>query len=133
MTVRPVDRSASERGSAALAFVVAAGLALVVFVTLANLVTMQFTRGAVRAAADEAVRVASRSDSPVTACEARARAVLEGLLGPVARGGVAFRCAVSGTPPSVHARAEVTMVPWLPGLPDWQVVVRSDAAREVVP
>lgn len=133
MTVRPVNRSGAERGSAAIALVVAAGLALVVFVTLANLVTMQFTRGAVRAAADEAVRVASRSDAPVTACEARARAVLDGLLGPAARDGVALTCTVSGSPPTVHARAEVTIVPWLPGLPDWRLVVRSDAAQEVLP
>jgi hypothetical protein len=33
----------------------------------------------------------------------------------------------------VHARAEVTIVPWLPGLPDWRLVVRSDAAQEVLP
>src|SRR4051794_1973545 len=120
MIQRPAERRdgqcsgqrGGQRGSAALALVVAAALALVVFVTLANLVTMQFTRGAVRAAADEAVRVGSRSDAPVTVCKARARAVLDGLLGPAARGGVAFRCSVSGSPPAVHARADVTMVPW---------------------
>ncbi len=131
--MRPVERTDAERGSVAIALVVAAGLALVVFVTLANLVTMQFTRGAVRAAADEAVRVASRSDAPVAACEERARAVLDGLLGPAARGGVTLTCSVSGRPPTVRARAEVTIVPWLPGLPEWQLVVRSDAAQEVLP
>jgi hypothetical protein len=128
-----VHRPGSERGSAAVALVVASGLALVVFLTLANLVTMQFTRGAVRAAADEAVRVASRSDAPVAACEARAQVVLDGLLGPAARDGVALTCSVSGSPPTVHARAEVTIVPWLPGLPDWRLVVRSETVQEVLP
>lgn len=126
-TVPEPDR---ERASAAIAFVVAAGLALVVFVTLANLLVMQFTREAMRISADEAVRAGSRSDAPVAACEARARAVLAGLLGPAARGDATFACDVSGTPPTVHVHGEVTMVPWLRGLPEWRVTVRSDAVQE---
>ena len=71
----------SESGMTGVAFVVAAGMALVLFVSLANVVTMTFTRGAVRAAVEEGARTGARSDDPVAACEARARAVLSGLLG----------------------------------------------------
>ncbi|MFM8305092.1 MAG: hypothetical protein ACKOA9_12495 [Actinomycetota bacterium] len=127
-----VVRRDGERGSATLALVVAAGLALVVFVTLVDVVTMQFTRSVLRAAADEAVRVGSRADAPVAACEARARSVLEGLLGRTLRARVSFTCGVSGTPPVVDARGELTLVPWLPGLPEWPLVVRSTAVQEAL-
>lgn len=121
---------AGERGDTAIVLVAAAGLALVLFVMLADLVTMQFARGALRAAADEAVRVGSRSDAPVAACEARAQAAVEGLLGRGAR--VEFTCTVSGAPPVVHARGQMTWVPWLPGLPEWPLVVRSASVQEVL-
>jgi len=127
-----VDTSA-EAGMAGIAMVVAAALALVVFVSLADVVTMMFTRNAVRAAVDEAVRVGSRSDGPIAECELRARAVIDGLLGPAARRGVAVTCSASGTPLQVRARADVTIVPWLPGLPRWSYSVESAAVREVLP
>ena len=50
---------------AAITFVVAAGLSLVMFVSLANVTTMLFARGAIRAAVEEAARVGARSDAPV--------------------------------------------------------------------
>ena len=119
---------------AASAMVVAAALSLVVFVALADAVTVLFTRDAVRAAADEAVRVGSRSDAPTVDCEARARAVLEGLLGPAVRERVTVTCAADdGDPRAVAARAEVTIVPWLPGFPPWSFVVESASVREVLP
>lgn len=133
MTGRPVRHCDDERGMAGLAFVVAAAFALVVFVTLADVVTMQLTRTAVSAAAGEAVRAGSRSDAPVAECEARARAVLDGLLGPEVRDDVRVSCAVSGAPSVVHARAEVSVTPWLPGLPVWSFAVDRDATREVLP
>jgi len=130
---RPEWRCCGDSGTAALALVVAAGFALIVFVTLANVVTMQFTRGALHAATDEAVRAGSRADAPVAVCEARARAVLDGLLGPAARDDVDVSCALAGDPPTVRARADAALVPWLPGLPAWSFSVRSDAVQEVLP
>lgn len=118
---------------AAIALVVAAALSLVVFVSLANVVTMLFTRNAVRAAVDEAVRVGSRSDAPAADCEARARAVLDGLLGPASRGGVVVTCAAGGSPDVVRARAAVVLTPWWPGLPSWTYAVESAAVREALP
>ena len=63
----------------------------------------------------------------------QARAVIDGLLGPAARRGVAVTCSASGTPLQVRARADVTIVPWLPGLPRWSYSVESAAVREVLP
>lgn len=133
MRPRSTVVAADEAGLAGIAWVVAAALALVVFVSLADVVTMMFTRNAVRAAVDEAVRVGSRSDGPIAECELRARAVIDGLLGPAARRGVAVTCSASGTPLQVRARADVTIVPWLPGLPRWSYSVESAAVREVLP
>lgn len=133
MVHRSAPHPATERGTAGVAFVVAAGLALVVFVVLANLVVMQFTRQAVRAATDEAVRVGSRSDAPVAACEARAAAVLDGLLAPAAREGVRVTCAVSGSPPAVRAHADVTTAPWVVLLPAWSYRIDGHAVQEVLP
>lgn len=118
---------------AGVAFVVAAALALVLFVTLADLVMVQFTRNAVRAAVDEGVRVGSRSDAPVAACEARARAVLDGLLGSGARGGVTVSCATATAPDAVRATARVEVRPWLPGLPTWSFMLGGAAVREALP
>lgn len=133
MRTRPDTRVSDECGTAAVALVVAAAFALVVFVSLANVVTMQYARHAVRAAAEEAVRAGSRSDAPVAECERRARAVLDGLLGPGLRDEVATSCAVSGAPPTVRARADATIRPWVPGLPAWTFSVRADAVQEVLP
>jgi len=116
-----------------VAFVVAAGMALVVFVSLANIVTLAFTRGAVRAAVEEGARVGARADDPVAACEARARAVLRGLLGPAARDAVAITCGVDGSPPRVRAHADARLVPWWPGLPAFAFVTEASSVQEGLP
>jgi len=113
-----------------VAFVVAAGMALVVFVSLANVVTLTFTRGAVRAAVEEGARVGARADDPAAACEGRARAVLRGLLGPSARDAVEIRCVVEGDPPSVRAHADAQLVPWWPGLPAFTFDTDASSAQE---
>jgi len=123
---------APQEGSAAITLVVAAALSLVVFVSLANVVTTLSTRHAVRAALDEAVRVGSRSDAPIADCQARAREVLRGLLGPAARRGVAVSCGSGGDPETVQARADVRIVPWWPGLPTWSFSVEATALKEVL-
>ncbi|MBM3659736.1 MAG: hypothetical protein FJW95_09580 [Actinobacteria bacterium] len=118
---------------AGVAFVVAAAFAFVLFVTLADLVMVQFTRNAARAAVDEGVRAGSRSDTPVATCETRARAVLDGLLGPGARGGVTVSCATATAPDAVRATVRVAVTPWLPGLPTWSFTIGGAGVREVLP
>ena len=53
-------RAASERGMATPQFVLASGLALLLFVAFANLIVFQYGRGVVRAALDEGVRAAAQ-------------------------------------------------------------------------
>ena len=116
-----------------VAFVVAAGMALVAFVSLANLVTITFTRGAVRAAVEEGARIGARADDPVAACEDRARAVLAGLLGLSVSEAVTIQCVIDGSPPSVRAHADAQLVPWWPGLPAMVFSADASSTREALP
>jgi hypothetical protein len=117
----------------AVAFVAAAGLSLILFVSLANALTMLFARGAVKAAVEEGARSGGRSDSPVDECETRAREVVDGLLGAAMRSGVTVACTVSGDPPSVRAHAQVTLTPWWPGVPGWTFTVEASSVIEELP
>ena len=121
-----------ESGFTGVTTVVAAALALVVFVTMVDLIVAGYTRGAARTAVAEAARAAARSDDPAAACPARAAAVLDGLLGAAARRGITVRCAASD-PVTVRVDAEVVVVPWWPGLPVWTTTVGAVARREVLP
>ena len=117
---------------AGVATVVAAALALVLFVTLADLVVAGYTRAVARSAVAEAARAGARADEPGPACAARAAAVLDGLLGSAARRGVTVRC-VAADAVTVRADAEVVVTPWWPGLPVWTTTVGATARREVWP
>lgn len=112
--------------------VVAAAFALMLFVTLADLVVAGYTRAAARAAVAEAARAAARADDPDVACRERAAAVLTGLLGPRTRRGVTVRCRASDRV-TVRATAEVVVTPWWPGLADRTTTVGATARREVWP
>ena len=112
-------------------YVVATGLALVVFVGLANVIVDLYARGAVRAAVDEAVRASARVDASVGECAARADDVLDDLLGDHLRAGVSVTCADGFG--AVTARAEVRLAGWLPVIPDWSFTVTGTAVKERVP
>ena len=84
-------------------------------------------------AVEEAARVGARSDTPVAECEARARDVLEGLLGPATRAGVSVRCSVSQDPATVQAHADASLSPWWPGVPTWTFAVDATSGVEVLP
>jgi hypothetical protein len=112
-------------------YVTAAGLALVVFVMLANFVVDVYARGVVRAAVDEAARTGAPIDASTTDCEARGRAVLDALLG-AARDGVRIRCAEQGE--ALEARAEVTLSSWLPlVVPGWSFTLLGSVTKEREP
>jgi hypothetical protein len=130
---RSHEDAVPEAGLASIAFVAAAGLSLVVFVLLVNGATVLFTHNVVRAAVDEAVRTGSRADATIAQCEARARAVLTGLLGPAVRERVTVTCRAVGDPTTIRARAAVTVVPWLPGLPELSFGFEASAVREELP
>lgn len=99
---------------------------------LANVLVWSYARGVVRAALDEGVRAGARSPDAVAECEARARAVLDDLLGGRMREGVgAVRCVDDGD--RVAARAVMTFHGWLPAVPSWTVEAGALATRELPP
>ncbi|MFO7548913.1 MAG: hypothetical protein R6X29_08625 [Acidimicrobiia bacterium] len=116
----------SEGGLATVQYTAAAGMALVVFVLMANLLVVQYGRGVVRAALDEGSRAGAAAGTEV--CLARAAEVLGQLLAGPAGSGITVRCADDGS--VVRATAEGTLPGWLPGIPDFEVSMEALAARE---
>jgi hypothetical protein len=112
-------------------FVVATALSLVLFVMMANLVVFLYARGAVRAAVDEAARVGARADAGPKDCEARAASTLDGLVGGRLRSQVRVQC--EDRVDVVRVRAEVHLLSWLPGVPDWDFTLVGRAAKEHIP
>lgn len=117
----------AETGFLTVQFVAAVGLSLVLFTVLANLVVYGYARGVVRAALDEGVRSASRVDGDAATCQARAEAVLADLLGGPMGDGVTLRCE------GRRAVADVTLQPWVPGVPAWRFSLAADAVAEEAP
>lgn len=107
--------------------VAAVGLAMVVFVLMANLLVIQYGRGVVRAAVDEGARVGSHTG--VEGCRQRVEEVMGQLLGGPFGHGVSVGCRESGG--LVQVVAEGTLPGWLPGIPDIGVAAEARAPREL--
>ncbi len=91
----PRLRGAGEAGFAAAEWIGAMALAIVVIVLVANVVVVQYVRGAVRLAVDEAARHGAALGRDAPACVEHAEAVLRGpggVLGGSAGGGIEVRC-----------------------------------------
>lgn len=101
---------------------------LLILVTIANLIAVQFGRGTLRAAVDEAARVGARlSDDPIATCERRQAELLSGL-GKVARN-VNGQCEiVDGV---VTARASATFTGWI--IPDITQEASAGSVQELAP
>lgn len=129
----PGSRPSGEGGFLTAQFVLAVGLSLVLFTSLANLVVYQYARGVIRAALDEGVRQGSRVGSAaIPACVATADAVLADLAGGGLRSQVDFHgCAERG--PAVTASATASLRGWLPTVPDWTFEVVAESVRETSP
>jgi hypothetical protein len=107
------------------------GFTLFFFLVVANLVVDLYGKGAVHTAVDEAVRAGARANvDSVAACDARARQVLDNLLGGRMGDGVVLSCAEFGG--VVEAHAEVYFPAWV-GFPDMSFTVRGQALKEVPP
>lgn len=104
----------------------AAALALVLFLALANLVVVQYARGAVRSALEQGARAGSTSG--VVACEATAHQVIADLLGGRMSDGMTLGCAVQGS--MVVVSASVTFESWTPLTPDFAFDLSSSAVLE---
>jgi hypothetical protein len=112
-------------------YVTAVGMALVVFVAMANAVVDLYARGAVRAAVDEGARAAAPYDASTAACTERAQAVVGALAGGAIGRGVRIDCRTRDG--EVEARAKVDLASWLPGVPDWSFALIGRAVKEREP
>jgi hypothetical protein len=125
MDPRPGDRL-SDRGFASVQFVVAAALALVVVVWLADALVVRYAEGVMGVAAREAARAGSVDGR--ASCLAEATAWLDDGLGGSMGDAVSVRCVAS--PSIVTATVEGTFDAWMPGVAAWEVSRTASAVRE---
>ena len=115
-----------DRGVSSVQFVLASALALILFLALANLVVVQYGKGAVRSALEQGARAGSTAGAP--ACEDTARRVIADLLGGRMSDGLVLDCDLSGG--SIVASASVTFESWTPLTPDFGFTLTSSAVVE---
>ena len=115
-----------DGGLGSVQFALASALALFLFLALANLVVVQYGRGAVRSALEQGVRAGTVSG--VVECEETAHRVISDLLGGRMSDGLVLSCHVSGG--AIGATASVTFDSWTPFAPDFNVSMSSTAVVE---
>jgi hypothetical protein len=126
---RPDSRrlSRDEAGFTTIANVAAAGLALLFFAVLTNLIVMQYSLGVAVTALDEGARQGARSLDPVSSCEIRADATFSS----VRDGSViadTLTCRVDGA--WLVARIDGTLDGWAPLVPDLSFTREARAPLE---
>lgn len=124
------DRRIGERGVSSVQFLLAAALSLTVFLALANLVVVQYGRGAIRSALDQGARAGAIAASEQV-CEAAARDVLAQLLGGRMSDSVSLGCA--SRQGLMTASATAVFESWTPLTGDFQVTVSGESALEHAP
>jgi hypothetical protein len=105
-----------QSGFATLQTVVAAGLAMVFFAVLANLVVMQYSLGVVTAALDEGVRQGARSAAPVASCLERIDSTLSAIEGGGIGADPSTACVVDGG--WLVATLDGRLLAWAPMVPE---------------
>ncbi|CAN5851756.1 hypothetical protein BH23ACT4_BH23ACT4_06560 [soil metagenome] len=120
-------RRLSERGFTSLQFLIASSLALVVFAVLANMVVVQYSRGAMRSALDQGARAGSIAGTE-EACEDRVSQVLAELLGGSIGESASFDCLVAG--PVIRATGELVVSSWTPFTADFDLQLSAEASLE---
>jgi len=121
------DRRLSERGVTSVQFLMAGALSLVLFLLFANLIVVEYGRGAIRSALDQGARVGAITGA-VSSCEERAAAVLDQILGGEMGDSAEFRCDLVGD--LVVARGEAIFPSWTPLTSDFVVELVAQATFE---
>lgn len=128
-----------ERGLSSIAFIAAAGIALVTMVMFVNFIVFFYARGVVRAALDEGVRAGSRVDANEAVCDAEIRDVMDDGLGGELEAGVSIE------PCQVLPNGRMTVVArvswqwWLPVLDAdpgdmaWEFDLQASSFKERAP
>jgi hypothetical protein len=127
---RSADRRLSDRGITSVQFLLASGLALMLFLTLANLVVVQYGRGVLRSALDQGARAGAVSSS-VEECRQRTENVLGQLLGGRMGDSVETSCGIG--PRMVTASGRAVFVSWTPFTSDFVIEMTAQATRELPP
>ncbi|MFQ5522237.1 MAG: hypothetical protein ACE5F5_01480 [Acidimicrobiia bacterium] len=117
----------TDRGVTSVQFLLASALALVLFLAFANLVVVQYGRGALRSALEQGARAGAASDSAAE-CEAVAADVVGQLLGGRMSDGLTVRCAVSGG--VMVATGSATFGSWTLLTPDFDIALSARAVIE---
>ena len=111
---------------ASIQFVLAGAFAMVMFVTLANLVVVQYGRGAIRSALEQGARAGSVGGP--SACHETASVVVADLLGGAMSESLSISC--EATAGAIVARAEATFQAWVPLAPSFHIRLESRATEE---
>jgi hypothetical protein len=127
---RSADRRLSDRGITSVQFLLASGLALLLFLALANLVVVQYGRGVLRSALDQGARAGAVSSS-VEECRQRTENVLGQLLGGRMGDSVETSCGIG--PRMVTASGRAVFVSWTPFTSDFVIEMTAQATRELPP
>lgn len=130
MDTSSIDGRLNDRGVSSLQFVLASGLGLLLFLALANLIVVQYGRGAIRSALDQGARVGAITSSPGE-CEKRVQDVLNQLLGGQMGEGVTASCEIGAG--AVLATGTADFVSWTPFTPDFHIEMTALATREQPP
>jgi hypothetical protein len=127
---RRAHRRLTEGGVTSVQFLLAAALALSLFLVFANLVVVQYGRGALRSALEQGVRAGALAAS-TAACEVKTREVLDELLGGRMSDGLSLVCGMAGG--RVNAEAAVSFESWTPLWPDFDISMRAESALGLAP
>lgn len=116
-----------DEGVSSVQFLLASALALILFLTFANLVVVQYGRGVIRSALEQGVRAGSISGS-VSDCEAKAMEVVDHLLGGRLSDGLVIDCQVaSGV---MVATGSARFEGWTVMTPDFVVTLTAEGVVE---
>lgn len=126
MDQRRVAGNLNDRGVSSVQFVLAAALALILFLALANLVVVQYGKGAIRSALEQGARAGTTAGLSV--CEDTAGRVVEDLLGGRMSDGLVLGCSISSG--SMVASASAVFESWTPLTPDFSFSLSSSAVIE---
>lgn len=122
----PRGLARDDRGFSSLQFVLASAFTFLLFIALANLVVVQYGRGAVRSALEQGARAGSVGG--VVVCEMTASSVIADLLGGRMSDDLALSCVVEDG--AVVASASATFESWTPFAPDFSFSLTSRAVVE---
>ena len=124
----------AEAGNAAIVTLLAILVTLFVFLMATNFIVDQYAQGVLRTAVDEGARAGSLEGAPAgaqSACQAKERQVMSGLLAGSFAAGIRLDCALDGG--EVVATASGKLPAWLPPVPAVPVHSVGTSILEVDP